>query len=361
MIPEPHPSILKISPYVGGDITPKGMVRRIVLASNENALGTSPRVRQALDDMMDRLHMYPSGNASALKEAIASLHHLNSRQILTGTGSEELLHLLAKAYAGPGTEIMYPQYGFMVYSIATLCVGADPVVIPQPNFKTDVDEILNRITHKTKLIFLDNPGNPLGCKLTKDDLKRLVDQVPDHVLLVIDAAYAEYAEGSDYTSGLQWVADHPNLVITRTFSKIYGLAGLRVGWAYASEPVCDIINRIRAPFNVNSLGQRAAVEAIKDQQWMEHIKDYTLKWRTWLQDQLARLNLTYIPSYGNFILVDFSRAPRPAADVYQQLGRQGIIVRPTVPYKLPNHLRITIGKEEELQEFVDQLENILKP
>ncbi len=359
MVPQPHPSILKISPYVGGDITPSGMIRRIALASNESALGTSPLVSAIIQQMSGQIHLYPNGGARALKEAIAQAYHLKSDQILTGTGSEELLHLIAKAYAGPGSEIIYPQYGFMVYSIATLCVGAEPVIVPQPHLKTDVDEILKRITPQTKVIFLDNPANPLGCKLSSSELGRLVENVPSHVLLVIDAAYAEYTEGEDYTSGLEWVEDRPNLVVTRTFSKIYGLAGLRVGWAYTSQPIVDVINRIRAPFNVNSIAQRAAIEALEDQEWVRQARDHTSLWRSWLQEQLDRLKLNYIPGSGNFVLIDFSQASKSAAEVYQELGRRGMIVRPTTPYKLPHHLRVTIGKGSEMEEFIEHLQDIL--
>lgn len=359
MIPQAHSSILKISPYVGGDITPQGMIRRVALASNESSFGPSPRARAVIEQSADQVHLYPSGNASALKEAIAVHHNLKKDQIVTGTGSEELLHLVAKAYAGPGSEIIYPQYGFMVYPIATLCVGATPVIVPQPHFKSDVDEILKRITEKTKLIFLDTPANPLGSKVSASELHRLVENVPSHVVLVIDAAYADYVEHEDYTSGLEWVEERPNLMVTRTFSKIYGLAGLRVGWAYTSPEICDVINRIRAPFNVNSLGQKAAIEALGDLGWVQQTREYTIHWRTWLEEQLTKLGLSYVPGAGNFTLIDFTKAPRSAADIYQELGKRGIIVRPTTPYKLPNHLRVTIGKSDEVVEFVDQLTRIL--
>jgi histidinol-phosphate aminotransferase len=360
MYPQAHTSIYKIVPYVGGAVTPSEMVHRVMLASNENPFGCSPLVKSVLQSMLDCVHIYPSGTAEELKQAIAATHGLKANGIQTGSGSEELLHLLAKAYAGPGDEIISMQYGFMVYRIATLTVGATPIIVPQPDLSIDVEAILARVTSKTKIIFLDTPGNPLGGKLTKAQLRYLLDHLPESILLVVDAAYAEFAEDSDYTCGLEWVEEKPNLVVARTFSKIYGLAGLRVGWFYGPGAVGDVINRIRAPFNVNSLGQRAAIAALQDQEWLQKVKDHTIYMRSWMSQELEQLDLPFVPSFGNFILVNFSHASLSANEVYLVLGRRGIIVRPMTGYHLENHLRISIGTSEQMEELGAHLKDVLK-
>lgn len=360
--PFPHDSILNITPYVGGDITPPGMVRRIALASNENPLGPSPSVFPILQDALNRAHLYPSGGASALKRALADQHSLDPDRILCGNGSEDILHLLARTYAGPGDEVIFPQYGFMVYKIATLSVQATPIPFPQPHLIPTVEAILKAISPHTKMIFLDHPGNPLGTYLSRNDLHRLHDHIPPHILLVIDAAYAEYLQDvTDYTAGLELAKASSNIVVVRTFSKIYGLAGLRVGWTYAPYDIIQTVNRIRPPFNVNHFGQMATIAALKDQAWVNQCHRYVQNQRPWVVQKFTDLGLEVHPGYSNFILLKFPETgPKTAARAYQYLGEHGIIVRPVASYGLPHHLRITIGRQTEMEELTELLTKFIK-
>ena len=348
---------MAICPYVGGGVTPPGMVRRIALASNENALGASPVVLSALREAVHSPHLYPSGEAASLKAALADHFGLEPARLACGNGSEEILHLIARAFAGAGDEIIFPQYGFMLYKIAALSVQATPVAFPQPHLQTSVESILAHITPRTKIIFLDHPGNPLGTCLSKGELYRLHSQLPASVILVIDAAYAEYLEDTaDYTDGIKLAQTAANIVVTRTFSKIYGLAGLRVGWAYGSSEIVQALNRIRPAFNVNSLAQQAGVLALKDQSWVRHCHDQVQHQRPWLENQIKSLGLIANLSKSSFILVEFpDKNLKNAANAYQFLGKKGIIVRPLTAYNLPHHLRITIGKENDMQELIHTL------
>ncbi|WP_032112485.1 histidinol-phosphate transaminase [Candidatus Paracaedibacter symbiosus] len=353
-----HPSIYKITPYVGGDITPEGMSRRIVLASNENPYGCSPQVSDTLKAHIHHIHSYPSGGAASLKQAIANHFLLDPQQILCGNGSEDILHLVARCFAGPGDEVISPHYGFQVYRIAAMSVGATLVYAPQPNYISEIEAILSSITPRTKIIYLDNPANPLGTYLDKGKLRRLIEQTPPHIIIVLDAAYADYLEeADDYTSGFELVEKHPNLIITRTFSKLYGLASLRLGWCYSSVDVIHLLNRIRPPFNVNKLAQIAGIAAIGDQEWAKNVRQKMVQIKENFIKFLHEKSYRFLPSGGNFVSVEFPEAgPHNAKETYQHLGKNGILVRPVLPYGLPNHLRITIGTADEMVELCDALE-----
>jgi histidinol-phosphate aminotransferase len=288
-----------------------------------------------------------------LRQEISNFYNIDPSWVLCGNGSEDTLHLLARTYATEGDEIIFAESAFGLYQIATLAVGAKPVVVPRENFKLSPEAILQKITPQTKIIYLDHPGNPVGNFLHKDDLLKLVQKIPSTVLIVLDAAYAEYLEGVEgYTSGIELVSEFSNVVMARTFSKAYALAGLRLGWIYANPTILDPVNRIRPPFNVTSLTQSAGIEALKDQAWVKKAMDHNAVWRPWFEREIEKLGLSFIPCYANFSMVNFGDK---VSDVYQFLGKNGIIVRPMGAYNLPTYLRITIGQPHEMEELVSLL------
>ena len=351
--PSPRPSILNISPYVGGDVVPPGFTRRIGLSSNENPFGPSPLVKDVIRNAVDKVHFYPNSNTTVLRQEIATFYKVDPNWILCGNGSEDTLHLLARTYATEGDEIIFAESAFGLYQIATLAVGAKPVVVPRENFKLNWKAIFQKVTPQTKIIYLDHPGNPVGNFLHKEDLLKLIQAVPSSVLIVLDAAYAEYLEGAEgYTSGIEVVSEFSNVVMARTFSKAYALAGLRLGWIYANPKLLDPVNRIRPPFNVTSITQNAGIEALKDQDWVKKAVTHNAVWRPWFEKEIGKLGLYFIPCYANFSMVNFGDK---VTEVYQFLGKNGIIVRPMGAYNLPSYLRITIGQAHEMEELVGLL------
>ena len=344
--PEPRPGILGIAPYVPGKSGASG-ARVHKLSSNESPLGASPAAIAAYRAAVDGLELYPDGGATALREAIAARYGLKVENIVCGAGSDELLQLLAHAYLRPGDEAIYSQYGFMVYPIVIAANGAAAVVAPEKNNTTDVDAILARVSAKTRMVLLANPNNPTGTYLPFSEVKRLHAGLPSSVLLVLDAAYAEFVRRNDYESGLELVSTFGNVAMTRTFSKIYGLAALRIGWLYGPSHVVDVLNRIRGPFNLNAPAIAAGAAAISDPAFVEKAVAHNEQWLPWLAVELERLGLKVTPSVGNFVLVEFPgehQKSAPAADAF--LVSRGIIVRRMEGYGLPRCLRITIGNEE---------------
>jgi histidinol-phosphate aminotransferase len=346
--PTPNPGILDISPYVPGESTLPGGVKPIKLSSNETPLGPSPNAVAAFKAAAGSLERYPDGTAHALRSAIARAYGLNPDRIVCGAGSDELLNLLARGYLVPGDEAIFTEHGFLVYRIAILACGATPVVAPEHNFRADVDAILERVSPRTKLVFLANPNNPTGTYLPFQEVRRLREGLPGHVLLVLDAAYAEYVRRNDYEAGLELVATTDNTVMTRTFSKVYGLAALRLGWAYCPEAIADVLNRIRGPFNVSSPAIAAGVAAIGDRSHVEAGVSHNERWLAWTTAQIEKLGLEVTPSVANFVLIHFPDAPgrdAEAADAF--LKQRGIILRRVDAYGLPNALRMTIGTEAD--------------
>ncbi|MBX9977711.1 MAG: histidinol-phosphate transaminase [Alphaproteobacteria bacterium] len=348
--------ILDIAPYVGGDVTPAGMTRRIVLASNESPLGPSPRVLEFMQNLPLNLSSYPSGGASKLKEALSGVHNIPRDHIICGNGSEDIIHLICRAFVGEGDEVIMPQYGFLVYPIATKASGATCVRVPQPRLLSDVDALLGAVTPKTKIVFLDNPGNPLGCLMPRDDVLRLHKGIPDSVILVLDEAYAEYVADEHYESGLTLFKDATNVITLRTFSKVYGLAGIRVGFGVGAPALLDPLNRIRPPFNVNSVGQAAASIAVHDQAWVKKAKDHNMSWINWTKERLEASCFPVNPSHGNFLLFDCGSSDG-AKNVYRYLGEKGIMVRPMAGYGLHHHLRVSIGRDHEMEEFISVMQD----
>ena len=358
--PVPKAGILDISPYTPGKSSAKGS-KIYKLSSNESPFGASANATAAYVAKASSLEFYPDGSATALREAIAARYGLNAASIVCGAGSDELLQLLAHAYLNPGDEAIYSQYGFLVYPIAISSNGAKAIVASEVNHTTSVDEMLKCVSPRTKMVFLANPNNPTGTYLPFNEVKRLHEGLPKTTLLVLDAAYAEYVRRNDYESGLELLATSDNVVMTRTFSKIYGLAGLRLGWAYCPAHVADVLNRIRGPFNVSSAAMAAGVAAMGDQKFVETAVTHNEKWLGLLTKQLADLGLKITPSVGNFLLIHFSvNGKKTAALADDYLIDHGIILRRMEAYGLPHCLRMTVGDEEANRAVVSALSDFLK-
>lgn len=356
--PTPKPGIMNIAPYVGGKSKAKPGVRVVKLSSNENPLGPSPAGAKAYAELAAQLHRYPDGTCAALREAIAEVKNLPIDQLICGAGSDELIGLLVHAYAGAGDEVLYSQHGFLMYKIYAQGAGATPVTAPEKNLRADVDALLAAVTPRTKILFIANPNNPTGSYLSKDELKRLHAGLPKHVVLAIDGAYAEYADAPDYSCGRELVAGNENVICLRTFSKIYGLPSLRLGWGYGSPAIIDVLNRLRGPFNVSAPAIAAGAAAIRDTAFVESTKAFNKQWLTWLSAEISKLGLKVYPSIGNFILVEFPAGKAASANAF--LMERGLIVRDMVAYGLPDCLRITIGLEEDNRAVAKALAEFLR-
>lgn len=357
--PNPKPGILEIAPYVPGRSGAKG-TKVFKLSSNESPLGASEAAIAAYRAAADKLELYPDGNATALREAIASRYGLSAANIVCGAGSDELLQLLAHCYLGPDDEAIYSQFGFLVYPIVIKSNGAKAVVAPEKNFTADVNSMLGLVTERTRIVFLANPNNPTGTYLPFSEVKRLHAGLPRNVLLVLDAAYAEYVRKNDYESGLELVASFDNVVMTRTFSKIYGLAALRIGWAYCPAHIADVLNRIRGPFNMNAPAIAAGAAAIADQDFIDRALRHNDEWLPWLTRGLEAIGLKVTPSVGNFLLLHFPEGElhnARAADAYLQ--ENGFVLRRMDAYGLPGALRLTIGSEEANRMLIERLKVFL--
>ncbi len=358
--PQPRPGVLDIEAYVPGDSTVPGVAKIYKLSSNETPLGPSPRAIAAYKAMADHLEDYPDGSATRLREAIGRVFGLDPDRIVCGAGSDDLLNLLARAYLADGDEAIHATHGFLVYPIATLAAGARPVVAPERNYTVDVDAMLAALTKKTKVVFLANPNNPTGTYIAFDEVKRLHRGLPPHVLLVIDAAYAEYVRRNDYEAGIELVATSENVVMCRTFSKIHGLAALRLGWMYGPAHVVDAVNRIRGPFNVNAAAIEAGIAAIEDVEHQERAREHNTRWLNWLTEEIGKLGLPVTPSVANFLLIHFPDTKgRTASEADAFLTARGLILRRVRAYKLPNALRLTVGSEEANRLVVGALKEFL--
>src|SRR5262245_57131841 len=345
--PQPRPGVLDIDPYVPGKSAAPGVARVFKLSSNETPLGPSPKALAAYRAVADHLQDYPDGAATALREAIGRAFGLDPNRIVCGAGSDDLLNLLADAYLRDGDEAIHTTHGFLVYPIATLGSGAKPIVAPEKNHTADADNILSKVTERTKVVFLANPNNPTGTYVPFDEVKRLQKGLPPQVLLVLDAAYAEYVRRNDYEAGIELVATSENVVMCRTFSKIYGLAALRLGWMYGPAHVVEAINRIRGPFNVNSSAMAAGVAAIADTGHVETARVHNDKWLGWLTQEIRKLGLEVTPSIANFVLIHFPDKKGKTAEAAEAfLTKRGLILRRVKAYHLPNALRMTVGSEE---------------
>ena len=344
--PKPKPGILDIEPYVGGRARLEGVADPIKLSSNENVLGCSPRAAAAFAETGGKLNLYPDGQSSALKQAVAAKYDLEPERLIFGCGSDEVFTLLAQVYCEPGDNIVQGQYGFLAYRIAGRGAGAEVRFAEASHLRNQVDALLAEVDDRTRIVFLDNPANPTGTWLPAEDIRALHAALPPNVILVLDGAYAEFVDDPNYTDGIDLAREAENIVVTRTFSKIYGLAGLRVGWGYAPAAMIDAMERIRAPFNVNLPAQAAAVAALSDDAFLEQSRDLVRTWRPWLTQQLGGLGIEVFPSQANFVLGRFPQTPgKTAAEAEAFLASRGVLVRGLAGYGLGDSLRITIGLE----------------
>ncbi len=358
--PQPRPGVLNIQAYVPGKSSAPGVAKVFKLSSNETPLGPSPQAVAAYNAVGAHLEDYPDGSASELREAIGQAFGLDPDRIACGAGSDDLLNLLARAYLADGDEAIHTTHGFLVYPIATLGTGAKPIVAAEKNYTADVDAMLAAVTKKTKLVFLANPNNPTGTYIPFDEIKRLHKGLPPSVLLVLDAAYAEYVQRNDYESGIELVATSENVVMCRTFSKIHGLAALRLGWMYGPAHVVDAVNRIRGPFNVNAAAIAAGIAAIKDVAHQERSREHNGRWLAWLTQEIGKLGLKVTPSVANFVLIHFPEAKgHTAKDADAFLTARGLILRQVGAYKLPDALRMSVGTEEANRLVVAALKEFL--
>ena len=357
--PRPRAGVHHIDAYVpGDDRSPAAKVFK--LSSNETPLGPSPLAVEAYRANADKLHVYPDGSARILREAVAAAYGLNPDRIVCGNGSDELLTLLAQTYLSPGDEAIFSEHGFLVYRIAILAAGATPVVAPERQETASVDAILAAVTPRTRIVYLANPNNPTGTHLAHDEVKRLHAGLPGGVLLVLDAAYADYVRRNDYSSGVELAAEAENVVMTRTFSKIFGLANLRIGWAYGPATVIDALNRTRGPFNVNGPALAAGAAALSDRTHLERAVAHNSEWLAWLTAELSALGLRVTPSIGNFLLIHFpADQRRGAVEADAFLRGRGYVLRRVAGYGFPDALRMTVGSEEANRGVVAALSEFL--
>ena len=358
--PIPRPRILDIAPYTPGLTKANAApgTRVIKLSSNETPFGPSPHAILAYQEMADQLHLYP--HAHGLGEAIGSVYGLDPKRIVCGAGSDELISLLCLAYAGPGDDVLYSQYGFLMYPISSKAVGANPISVPEQALKTDIMAILDYVTPKTKIVFIANPNNPTGSYNSREELLTLRRALPSHILLVLDGAYREYVDHPDYTDGIDIMHDSTNIVVTCTFSKIYGLANLRVGWCYCPAEIADVLNRVRGPFNVSGPGIAAAIAAVHDQAFVDQARRHNHTWLAWFSREVASLGLTPHPSVANFVLVTFPTGEKNAKNAHDFLMTHGIIARPVANYGLPDCIRFTIGLGEDLERVIAVLREFME-
>lgn len=355
--------VQKLSPYVPGKpvdelarelgLNPADIVK---LASNENPLGPSPLALEAIAKALPELTRYPDGNGFELKQALAAHYELDHSQITLGNGSNDVLELIAKAWLEPGSNAVFSQYAFAVYPIATLAAGAESREVPAKDFGHDLPAMLAAIDSNTRVVFIANPNNPTGTWFDINALEQFLAAVPEQVLVVLDEAYIEYASGSELPDGVKYLSRYPNLIVSRTFSKAYGLAALRVGYALSSPQVAEVLNRVREPFNVNSLALSAGCAALQDEDYLFRSRLVNDQGMAQLEAGLEALGLAWIPSKGNFIAVDFRRDAGP---INQALLERGVIVRPMAGYGLPEFLRISIGTHEENARFLGVLRQVL--
>ena len=354
--PAPRPGVLDIAAYVPGKDHAPGVARVFKLSANETPLGPSPKAREAFRHAADHLELYPDGQASELREAIAAVHGLNPANIMCGNGSDELLGLLCHVYLGAGDEAIITEHGFLVYKIQIMAAGAAPVTAKEKDCTVDIDAILAAVTPRTKMVFIANPGNPTGTYVPVSEIRRLHAGLPKHVILVLDAAYAEYVRRNDYEAGLELVSGNRNVVMTRTFSKVYGLAALRIGWMYGPAGILDALNRVRGPFNMNAPAIAAGAAAIQDQAFIEKAVEYNNLWIGKLTQAFEAIGLAVTPSVTNFVLIHFPDIEgKRAADADAFLTSRGYILRAVKGYGFANSLRMSVGPEEANRGVIEAL------
>jgi len=359
-LPQPKAGVMDIAMYVPGKSQVPTGIKLHKLSSNESPVGPSPHAVEAIAAATSKMEDYPDGSSTALRQAIAEVHGLNADNIICGNGSDEILSLLANTYLANDDEAIFTEHGFLVYRIATLAAGAKPVVVKETDCRANVDTILEAVTNRTKLVFLANPNNPTGTYLPSEEIRRLHAGLPPHVVLVVDAAYAEYVRRNDYESGVELVSANSNVIMTRTFSKIYGLAALRIGWAYGPRHMIDAVNRVRGPFNVNAVAIAAGAAAMRDKAHLEQSISHNDEWLVKVTEGLEEIGLCVTPSVGNFVLVHFpEEAGKTAADANTYLTKHGFVLRAVTGYGFPNALRMTIGTAEANRGTLEALKRFM--
>jgi histidinol-phosphate aminotransferase len=356
--PKPLAGLQQIAPYIAGESEIENFNDIIKLAANEGAFGPSPKTLEAIKAISNEFHRYPDGDNNDLRELLAEKHKIPKNNIICGAGSDELISLLCRSYAGPNDEILCSAHGFAMYPIYGLTVRATIITAPENNITLDVDQLLSNITDNTKLVFIANPNNPTGTYISIQEIQRFIDGLPSEVLLVLDSAYSEFVEREDYSDGADFVGNNDNIVMLRTFSKIYGMGGLRLGWIYAPDSVIDILNRMRSPFNVSYPAIAAGIAAIQDEEFINMAQKHNKKWLKWTTDNIRAIGLEVPDSVCNFIVVRFptdrqNNTTAEAADAF--LKSKGIIIRRLAGYGMPDALRISIGLEQEMKAVVDAL------
>jgi histidinol-phosphate aminotransferase len=358
--PAPRPGILDITPYKPGRATVEGVHAPVKLSANENILGCSPKAKAAFAAVLDDLATYPDGRGNQLRDAIAARYRIEPERIILGCGTDEIFAMLAQTYLHAGDNIVQGEYGFGAYAIAARANQAEVRLAPERNYRIDVDAVLAEVDERTRLVFLANPANPTGTILPASEIERLHADLPPHVILVLDGAYAEFCADPGFSDGLELARRSANVVVTHTFSKIHGLAALRVGWAYAPADVSEAVDRLRLPFNTSIPAQVAAIAALADEEFPARSLAHVEQWRPWLTQQLGGLGLEVVPSFANFVLAAFPTTPgRTAAEAEAFLASRGLLVRGVAGYGLPNHLRFTIGLEEHNRAIVETLGEFL--
>jgi len=357
--PQPKPGILEISPYVAGKAKAQGFASPLKLSANENPLGCSPAARAAYEAAAGALNLYPDPRATPLREAVARRYGLEPERLIFGIGSDEIFTLVCQTFCEPGDNVVQFEFGFFAYRIAGRGAGAEVRFAPEADLRRSIDCLLAEVDERTRVVFLDNPGNPNGAWLPAAEIRRLHEALPPRAILLLDGAYAEFLSHPDYEDGMALAREAPNVMITRTFSKLHGLAGLRVGWAYAAEAVIGAMDRIRAPFNTSIPGQLACAEALFDDEFQRRSVELVERWRPWLEQQIGGLGFETYPSASNFVLVRFPEAPgRSAREVEAHLASRGVLVRALGNYGLPDFLRVTVGTEAQNRAFIEALEQL---
>jgi histidinol-phosphate aminotransferase len=360
-IAQAAPGLAALRPYVPGKPLSQlereyGVTESIKLASNENPLGPSPAVRGAIERELDQLTRYPDGGAFELRRALAQRHDVDPACVTVGNGSNDVLDMIARTFLWAGRESLFSEHAFAVYPLSSTAVGATLVQAPARDYGHDLDAMRGLLSDRTGVVWIANPNNPTGTRLGRDALRPFVEAVPGDVIVVIDEAYFEYVDADDHPDTSQWLDDFPNLVVTRTFSKAYGLAALRVGYGLSHPDIADLLNRVRQPFNVDSLAQAAAIAALQDGDYLRRSVEMNRRVMAQLIEGIERLGLGFIPSSGNFLTIDLGR---DAAPVDQALLQQGVVTRPIANYGLPRHLRVSIGLPQEIERFLATLERVL--
>jgi histidinol-phosphate aminotransferase len=353
-LPTAKPYLASIQPYKAGKTARDPNIAPIKLSSNENSYGPSPNALAAYREAANSLHRYAESSCLALREALAQMHGGTPEHYVCGAGSDELIGLLIHAYAGSGDEVLFPEHAFLMYSIYTRSAGATPITAPETNRRADVDALLACVTERTKIVFLANPNNPTGTYLPAPEVQRLRAHLPSHIILALDGAYTECVDATDYDDGIGDALNTPNVVVLRTFSKLYGLPSLRLGWMCADMRITDAIHRMRSPFNVNGVAQIVGLAALHDQAYLQQQRTLMLQQRAWLTEALRALGLHVAASQGNFVLAD-AGTREEAVRLIAGLEAQHIYVRDVASYHLPTCLRVTIGKVEENQRFLEAL------